>query len=145
MTSYWFDDDIAVIEEAQSFKELLPVALAIISRMPKPVGQICGPISSGGKGSIEQNLAAINEVISTLTAQGKSIFDQVPFEGPMQRIKGLNNHSNNLRLLEDFYLPLFTFGSIQILYFLPDWQSSHGARWEHEQALRLGISIVYLD
>ncbi len=47
-------------------------------------------------------------------------------------------------LLTDFYQPLFETGLIKILYFLPDWQSSVGARWEHDQALKLGIEIVYL-
>jgi len=47
-------------------------------------------------------------------------------------------------ILTDFYLPIFEGGYIQDLYFIQGWQSSHGATWEHNQAERLGIKIIYI-
>ena len=47
-------------------------------------------------------------------------------------------------LLEEFFLPVFESGLVHTFYMLPDWESSTGASWEHVQAQRLSIDIVYL-
>ncbi len=103
----------------------------------------------GGKGSIEANLEEFNNQIKKLQDKGLNVFDQMPFEEPMHRllIEFLKTRSKNEymdSILTEFYLPLFESGYIKELYFLPDWQSSNGAKWEHEQAKKLGIKIVYL-
>jgi len=77
--------------------------------------------------------------------EGICVFDQMPFEVPMQRIKArYPSGALNMDLLLDFYLPIFERGFIETLYFLPDWETSFGARWEHEQAQRLNMKIIYL-
>lgn len=43
------------------------------------------------------------------------------------------------------YLPIFESGHVSRLYFIHGWQSSRGANWEHQQAERLGIEVVYLE
>lgn len=142
---YWKPEDIAALETANSFAELSEIALRVLKRMPKPIGQVCGPISSGGLGSIEANLKRFDQTIEELINHGNKIFDQVPFEKYIFRLieTGRGTRDQN-QLLEQFYLPILESGLIDIMYFLPGWESSNGARWEHAQAKRLGIKIVYL-
>lgn len=74
------------------------------------------------------------------------VFDQMPFEIPMQKVKELYvGRTYITEILTDFYLPLFKSGKIEGVYFLPDWQSSRGSVWEHEHALKFGIPITYLS
>ncbi|MBI3334962.1 MAG: NUDIX domain-containing protein [Candidatus Portnoybacteria bacterium] len=134
-----------MLEKAKTFSHLVPAAFDIIKRMPQPVGQVCGPISTGGTGSLERNLERMSKAIDDLKAKEVTIFDQMPFQKPMRRIRNLYKDERwRLDLLEQFYLPLFESGLVDTLYFLPDWKTSHGAEWEHAQAVRLGIKRMYL-
>lgn len=137
------------IENAKTYKELSLIALEIIKKMPKPVAQVLGPISSGGKGSIEENSNELRKFILKLKKEGNTMFNNLPFEKSLLRIRAFGNHlsveESNIVLLEEFYKPLFESGFIKKLFFVPNWESSHGARWEHEKAKELGIEIIYLD
>ena len=142
---YWTEEDMTALDQAETVKQMLDIALRVLSRMPQPIGQVCGPISTGGKGSILENLVWFNETIVRLQSEGKIIFDQMPFEAPMQRIKTtLPPGEYATTLLDDFYLPIFKTGLIKKMYFMKDWESSKGARWEHEIAKELGIEITYI-
>ncbi len=135
-----------MLDKASSHKDLFKIAEDILRRMPSPIGQVCGPISTGGAGSIEKNLKRFEIAIADLQNKGLNIFDQMPFENPMHRIisqKSDGKYDNSI--LNDFYLPIFESGMVKKLYFLPDWESSTGARWEHEQAKRLGLDVEYLN
>ena len=143
---YWTEEDHKALREATTYKQLLEVALCVLARMPEPRAQVCGPISTGGAGSVEENLKRFDQVIEKLQKENIEVFDQIPFEIPMQKIKTLNKvegYDNNL--LNDFYLPIFESGLVYKFYFLPDWESSTGATWEHEQARRLGLEIEYME
>lgn len=145
MEAYWTHGDQKDVEKAQTFEELLIVALRIIKRIPYPISMVCGPISTGGCGSIEENLTVFNKAIEALREKNITVFSQMPFEEPMLRIiKETPYYKNGEQLLNIFYLPLFESGYVKTLYFIPDWASSFGASWEHEQAKRLGIAVVYL-
>ena len=115
--------------------------------MPQPVSQVCGPISTGGYDSIEKNIDALNRTILKLVYNGKAVFNQIPFEGPMQDLKGRGNLPETqaqVLLLHGFYAPVFESGLVKKLHFIQGWESSFGANWEHQQAKRLGIEISYL-
>jgi len=75
---------------------------------------------------------------------GESIFDQTPFEEVIKRLREELYDTDGTKVLEEFYLPLFTSGHIAEVRFLPDWESSTGATWEHALAKKLGIKIIYL-
>lgn len=141
---YWTNQDKAALPAATSFSDLAVIAVSVLSRMPPPISQVCGPISTGGLGSLEKNLAVFDAAIDRLIKQGIVIFDQMPFEDHMFRIMedGWGTRQNNA-LLTDFYLPIFESGRIARLYFISGWESSKGANWEHQQAQRLGLEIVY--
>ena len=142
--SLYADIDLAQIKEAQTFFEMAQIAIGVLEKMTGAVAQVCGPISTGGLGSVEANLQKFDETIVKLKNKGVNIFDQMPFEWPMQKLKEKPDFKPDDLLLE-FYLPIFESGYIKMMYFMNDWQSSYGARWERAQAKRLGIEIIDLE
>ena len=113
--------------------------------MPESMGQVCGPVTNGGFGSVEENLTYLSKQIEVLQEKGVTIFDQMPFEETFHRVvrdETLNQKYENI--LTDFYEPLFALKRIDTLYFVKGWESSRGAQWEHEKAKEFGLSIVYL-
>ena len=138
------------IRGATNYQELLSVAhsvLAIIvdDHPRKLIAIVCGPISTGGKGSRKENLEIFSRAIDRAVRDDLLVFNQMPFEDDLERIYKSNPEMQGARLLEEFYLPLFEDGWIKLLCFLPRWESSVGARWEHSQAERLGIPRIYLS
>jgi len=130
------------LQKSNSFKDLLQVAMMILDTTHGPLAMVSGPISTGGKGSIESNILAMQEYIEELYQAGVNIFDQTPFEGPMQRLKN-TAVKYDYDLLNDFYLPIFESGYIKQMFFMYDFESSTGANWEHEQMIRLHIKRNY--
>jgi len=142
---YWETVDFQKLHKAQSIWEIYEVAKNILSRMPETLAQVCGPITSGGKGSIEENLNYLNDSIQELQKQGIHIFDQMPFEETFHRIVREKTYSQTYEnILIDFYEPIFQSGKIKTLYFIPGWENSTGAKWEYAQAKALGIKTVFL-
>lgn len=142
---YWQESDFQDLEKVESVADLYTIAARIISRMERPLAQVCGPVGTGGLGSVEKNLEVFNDTIIKLQEKGLNVFDQMPFEDQMQNLKKKISTEKIVKdILNDFYLPIFESGAISTLCFLPNWQTSFGANWEHEQGKRLGIKIVYL-
>lgn len=149
---YYTQADYDAIEIADTCTVLLPLAMKILGRMKAAkchdIIQVCGPISTGGKGSVAENIAAIDTAICELVERGHSVFNQMPFEGAMERVhkkwqaEGRTTYCQPI--LDDFYLPILKSGLVRTLAFLPGWQTSTGAQWEHLQAKELGILIAYL-
>lgn len=143
---YWTDEVRRAALEAKTFEELAQTALVVLKQLPKPVGQVCGPISTGGVGSIEGNLRRFQETIERLVRQGRVLFDQMPFEEHIFRVvENTWGARQNKLLLEQFYRPVFESRHVSTLYFIPGWESSEGAAWEHELGRQLQMEIVYLD
>ena len=145
---YWNKEFLERVYSAVSYQELGEIGLIILKGMPQPIAQVCGPITSGGLGSIEKNLDVINRTIRKLTSNGSIVFNQMPFEQPMQdmqRTSTLPVEETYQSLLNDCYLPLFNSGLIRRLYFIYGWRFSFGAKWEHQKAQELGIATHYLE
>lgn len=135
--------DFIAIENGTMFEHLVPIAMKIITSLEPPLGMVCGPISAtGGTKSVERNMKIFTSHIELLENKKLKIFSQLPFEKTLWRILAAGENENVL--LETLYLPLFNSGMLNVFYFIPGWESSFGANWEHEQALRLGIEIFYL-
>lgn len=144
-SKYWDAEDVLALEQAKSMEQLCDIAFIILRKMPQPIGQVCGPIGSGGAGSVAKNLEIFNDTVVVLQTEGKIIFDQMPFEDPIQEFKKFPPVSEDVFIILDkFYLPIFESGLIKKVYFMKGWESSNGAKWEHEQAQKLGIEIEYL-
>jgi len=141
---YWTPFNIFDLTQAKTFEDLLSTAQSVLLRMPQPVSMVCGPITSGGRGSREENIKVFKKTIEELSNKNITIFSQMPFEGPMWRIQKTDYYKGNYHILEAFYLPIFESGLVKRFYFIPGWRLSFGAAWEHRQAKRLGIEIAYL-
>ena len=151
MLKYYSNTNLKRIKEAKDYKELLAVAVSVLTEIHnlnapiKPVAMVCGPISTGGKPSRAMNLEIFNRAINRLSAGGLMVFSQMPFDDNMYRIYKSDPNLQGYRLLEEFYLPIFELGFIGLLCFIPGWTNSIGALWEHQQAKRLNIPRVYLS
>ncbi len=149
-TEYWTLRDREEVKRAKNFQELAKVGCRILERMPQPVGQVCGPITSGGVGSVAGNILIFQKTIEDLQKLGLIIFNQLAFEKPLWKIMkefprqwGKPN-KKDLQLLEEFYGTLFHSGYMKTLYFIPGWEYSFGACWEYGKANELDIEIVLL-
>lgn len=141
---YWQDHHFAKLNGLNDFAEMFALALNILDTIPSPITQICGPITTGAL-TLEENVLVFKQTITALAQQGHTVFNQMPFQNAMERIcKKLEVQGYPMEILDEFYLPLFESGKIRILYFIPGWEQSTGARWEHEQGKRLGLTIKYL-
>ncbi len=144
---YWNEEDWADLDKAEFIVDLFYIAERVLKRIPNPVAQVCGPISTGGVGSLEANLNIFNQTIKNLQDKGLHIFDQMPFEEKMKEIKEKiikSNQEYSQEIIHDFYEPLFSLGMIKTFYFIPGWESSTGANMEHNLALKYNIEIKYL-
>ena len=124
MNEYWKIEDKDELQKAVTYEELAQIALRILGRMPQPIAQVCGPISTGGLGSIEENMKVFQETIQGLVDKGVTVFNQMPFEEPMFRIVRPPYNKGQPQLLELFYLPIFESGFVNILYFMSQWDTS---------------------
>jgi len=141
---YWTPFNVFDLKYAKTFEDLFDVAHSVLLRMPQPISMVCGPITSGGLGTREENLEVFKKTINNLSKKKIIVFSQMPFEEPMWKIQTTPYYKGGCHTLEGFYLPVFESGLIKRLYFIRGWESSLGATWEHAQAKRLRIEIVYL-
>lgn len=137
---FWTMADVTEMNLARSFKDLFPVALRVIERIPKdrPRTIVSGAITTGGLGSIEANSAAMKKAIELLEAKGFRIFDQSPFQGAMTRMlrewHAQHGHQNYCTaLIDDMYRPILEYPDlIHSMIQMPKWESSKGAVMEYE-------------
>lgn len=145
MSDYWTDEEKELLEKVASLEETADVAVSILKRMRgegKPVVQICGPMSTGGAGSFEENMARFQKAIERASENGLTVFNQIPFQTAIIRLTDYYEGSPyNTDILEVFYRRVFECGYISKALFLSDWQSSRGAVWERNLVSDLGIEI----
>lgn len=139
-------------EKATSFEELVVVALGELKKFKDGAELVCGPITTGGQGSVEANLAVFNKVIDHFVRVDRPIFSQMPYEGKifLLRREWINKDPNRANeyyhgILERFYLPLIESGLIRTAWFIEGWESSVGAKWEHKQLRMVGAHLRYLN
>jgi len=149
---------VLALQRVTTYQELADIALSQLGVMNEGSsnrpGIICGPISNGGLGSKELNITHFELVVNHfVAAKHGNFFSQIPFEEALWRVQGLLASADPTvhpkgagnPLLEGFYRPLFESGLIGSMLFIKDWESSDGARWEHELGIELGLSVGYLN
>lgn len=144
------------IKEARRFTDLVPIAWRSLKKMSKAeperkIIQVCGPISSGGRG-YAYNIVAFALTIEKMREQGYYIFNQLPFENAIGRL--VPEYTNDSRrcsktnycmaLLWEFYWPLIISGLVEEYHFIPRAEQSIGTIWEREQSAIYGRKIVEL-
>lgn len=145
----WSQRAFHSVARAQSFAELVPIARTILEFFEEEVTIVSGPISTGGFGTREKNIAVFHRAIQYLQSRHNSVFDQTPFETTIFRLAEewyrLNPGAEYCEpILTDFYGPVFESGLIYRVAFIQGWESSRGARWERKRALELGLKIADL-
>jgi hypothetical protein len=144
----------ALCDEARSFGELVGFATIELSKFPEKAEIVCGPITTGGQGSVEKNLKVFNGAIKGLIAQGRPVFNQMPYETALFRLRAEyerlaernpDDKTYNPVVLEEFYRPLFQTRQFLRAWFLPGWRSSQGACWERGVLLALGADVTDLS
>lgn len=141
----WTESDIPIINSASNFKELAAHTLKVIKRLETPAIMVSGPISTGGKGSRDENLKVYAKAIEYLRNKNLLVFNQIIVEdlilSHLKKWQAEGNTGYCMPILEEFYLPLFKSGMVSRLMFMPGWQSSFGAKWERNIAKSLSIEI----
>ncbi|MBI4268420.1 DUF4406 domain-containing protein [Candidatus Uhrbacteria bacterium] len=143
MHQYLNDGDEQAIENSQTFQDLLAIALRILERMPRPLVQVSGPITTGGTGSEEANSLRIHETRKALQDSGHHVFDYMIFQESLMRLRdACCTERYCMELMEIFFRGIFESGHISKVFFLPDWESSIGARWERQVVSEQGLEII---
>lgn len=146
MIYYWETQDLKQLKKAASFSDIGIVALRIQERMPNNIGQVCGPISTGGKENRIINMEIFSKTIEKLKRQKIKLYDQRPLESKIvEVITHLGDKYSSNDLLTEIYKPLFISGKLKTVYFIHNWESSAGSCWEHELAKKQAINIIYLE
>lgn len=143
---YLTQADMKDIEKSETFYELVTVGNRVLNRMGEPIAQVCGPISTGGNSSVKENLETLANTTELLTKNGINVFNQLQFERAFDRImRNYKTSGYDTPILKEFYGPIFESGRIKIIYLLPGWKDSVGARWEYNYAKKLGIKTIILS
>ncbi|MBU6232095.1 MAG: hypothetical protein KGI45_03095 [Patescibacteria group bacterium] len=124
---------------------------AIANRFPVPLEMVSGPITTGGLGNIRENVRVLRTTIEHLVLKlNIPVWSQVPFERCMIEFGRAWRIANPraaycMPILDSFYLPILRSGRIFRLRFIHGWESSFGARWEHDRCIEFGIERMYLQ
>ncbi len=145
--THWTELEIRVLEGITSFHEMIPVGVTILHKMreadDRPIFQICGPMSTGGAGSLELNMRRFILAQKVARENGLYVFDQTPFQDAMIRLSQpwVDRKEYCTEILHIFYRGIFKTKILKGLVFLPGWESSVGTRWEREEALLHGLEV----
>lgn len=101
---------------------------------------ISGPITSGGTAELADtasNLALFKRAERLLLSLGCHVFNPTHIQGPVDPLRGES--------LWQYYMHFCVraLPECDSVFFLPDWQNSKGARWEHKIAEMLGLPCLY--
>lgn len=140
-----------------SYKNYEEIARSMVLELEKfskenntNIVQVCGPISTGGLGSVDENIKFFKKSIEKLEGAGYFVFDQTVFEDAMLKIKTSRMENGLFKfydwdLLNKCYIPLFESRLLNKMIFLPDFESSIGSKWEYDMALKNKIEILLWD
>ena len=141
---FWRGEEFVSLKTISSFDELATIGVRVISRLPEPVVEVCGPITTGGRGSLKENLHVFEHVTMRLGEDGYHVFNLLNFQPTIDRLArewAVNNQGYCWPILNIFFRQVFDAKKINFGYFIPGWESSVGARWEREALKVLGVVL----
>lgn len=143
--AHWTREELAVLEAAATLREVAEIALGHLYRLQsygRPIVQICGPMTTGGLGSLSANMRRFECAIAGAAGAGHLVFDQIPLQAAIIRITDHHNSTEyNVDILEVLYAPIFGSGCINTVFFIPGSETSRGATWERRKVMGLGIEV----
>lgn len=145
---HWTSEELASLDRVSNFHQLADVAIGVLSRMrsctKEPIVQICGPMTTGGLGRLDWNMAFFEHALKVALKRGLVVFNQIPCQRAIGRIVKLYPvRAYCQEILDIFYRKVFESGHVGRTLFLPAWRSSHGASWERD--LMTSLTIVAED
>jgi hypothetical protein len=143
-----YDGPLDAYAHIESFDALADAAHEKLLLLGRGTGLVSGPITTGGLGSKDENLLLFGHTIDRLR-QTYKLFDQRPFEHAIHRLRvnwvAAGNAGYCDPILHVFYRRVIHSGLIGYAFFIPGWESSVGARWEHDELRKAGARIEYLS
>ena len=145
--NYWSEEKLKLLAKAKSFEKVADIAISVLASMPtnEKISELCGPITTGGFGDSKKNLLLFERCVLELRIQEFNPFDVSPMENKIKELekdwRAKGNEGYCLPILETVYGNIFRSGFIKRAFFLPNWESSFGARWERKTLTELGIKI----
>jgi len=126
-----------VAQRAPTFADLAKIAIDEIRGFDGKAEIVCGPITTGGTGNVVTNLLLFNYAIQLLQRAGRPMFSQMPYEAGIAELAHTWRQKNPKAsyctpILTEFYARIFLPKFVRRAWFLPDWQTSHGAKWERK-------------
>lgn len=141
-------EKMGLVGSDMGFADLVAHARQQIRRLEGRAEIVCGPITTGGTGHSGYNVLLFNHAIELLELEGRPMFNQIPYEYHLARLETIWKQKHPDRycqpILDEFYKPLFEDRRFRRAWFLPGWERSTGASWEHAQLQKLQVSISYL-
>lgn len=131
------------LKEVTSYNDLLQVALGYITEQGFDT-IVLGPIFAHGPDHTANNLDKLETTISDLESRGIRVLSQIPFLDINLAQETQMHHFETEQKFHEFYFPLFRSGLLKTAYFMPDWEASRGASWEHECCQENNLIIKYL-
>jgi hypothetical protein len=98
---------------------------------------ISGPISHDTPEGVQENLAVFTRAQRLLLSMGCDVYNPQHIQGPIDPL--------NKEAMWQYYMHfcIRALPECDAAFFLPDWQNSKGARWEHKIAELLGLKCFY--
>ena len=139
---YWTENDIERLRMAKTLEEAGDIGVMILERMHasgKEIVQVCGPMTTGGLGTLSENMERFAIAIEQARAHGLLVFNQIPFQEAIERLTSHLDEEYCTDILDIFFRKILGCGYVSRALFLSDWESSRGARWEWDFVRSCGI------
>lgn len=133
---------------APSFEAMAEVAIAEIEQLGASVSLVSGPITSGGTGVAEHNLAIFRACVRALLDEEVVLWNQLRYHtctvALVEEWHAQGNEGYCLPILHRFYRPVFATRRFREAFFIPGWRKSYGSAWERRELLVHGVTLIDL-
>ncbi len=124
----------------EELKNLADRSIESLKTMQHPIVRVCGPLTTGPH-SYDENIKRFAKAEAVLTEKGYNVFY---LDDTENEIQGKNYSWPDIQ--QYFHEPILRSGLIDMAFFLPDWQASTGATWEHNIIEKeTNIKIEYIE
>ncbi|MCX6715106.1 MAG: hypothetical protein NTX72_04805 [Candidatus Uhrbacteria bacterium] len=130
------------LARVQTFEELLEIAKWEIQHSSFDT-MISFPIYTGGLGNARDNILHALAFMQHMETHNHRVWNQIPY---------LNENLNITPAMTDvalkfekFYLALIRSRVFKHHVMMPGWESSRGCRTEHDEAINVGVDVLYID